>query len=146
MAYDGPGRLNILVNKAFGSRSCLYKPLRFCFRVLFHLEIPQRFFNSGLHLMHPYNIIIHPDSKIGSNITIFHNVTIGAKKTGKNAGSPTIEDNVTICPNSIILGNVTIGRNAIIGAGSVVVHSVPADCSVAGNPARVVGKCKIPLE
>ena len=140
MAYDGPGRLSIAVNKAFGSKSRLFNPLRFCLRLILHLEIPQRFFESGLRLVHPYNIIIHPGSKIGCNITIFHNVTIGAKNTGRNAGCPTLEDNVTVFPHSIILGNVTIGHDSLVGAGSVVVNSVPAHCSVAGNPARVVGE------
>jgi serine O-acetyltransferase len=77
---------------------------------------------------------------MGSNITIHHNVTIATIKTGKNKGAPIIEDNVVIYPHSVILGNVTIGKDSIVGAGSVVVHSVPANCSVAGNPARVVSK------
>lgn len=140
MAYDGPGRLNILVNKTFKSNFFFFRPLQFCFRLLFHLEIPTRFFKNGLYLIHPYNVIIHPDSKMGSNITIHHNVTIATIKTGKNKGAPIIEDNVVIYPHSVILGNVTIGKDSIVGAGSVVVHSVPANCSVAGNPARVVSK------
>ncbi len=140
MAYDGPGRLDILVNKAFRSRSIFFKPLQVCFRFLFHLEIPLRFFENGLSLVHPYNIIIHPDSKIGANITMYHNVTIAIKKTGNNKGSPTIEDDVIIYPHSVILGNVSIGRKSIVGAGSVVTHSVPPYCSVAGNPAHIIGK------
>jgi acetyltransferase-like isoleucine patch superfamily enzyme len=37
-----------------------------------------------------------------------------------------------------ILANLTIGENAIVGAGSVVTKDVPANCIVAGNPARVL--------
>jgi maltose O-acetyltransferase len=33
---------------------------------------------------------------------------------------------------------VTIGENSTIGAGSVVLHDVPADVVVAGKPARIV--------
>ena len=40
--------------------------------------------------------------------------------------------NVTICPG------VTIGKNSVIGAGSVVVHDIPANCVAVGNPARVL--------
>ena len=40
--------------------------------------------------------------------------------------------------NSTILPGVVIGENSLVGAGSVVVHDVPADTVVAGNPARVV--------
>lgn len=40
--------------------------------------------------------------------------------------------NVTICPG------VTIGDNSVIGAGSVVVHDIPANCVAVGNPCRVL--------
>jgi len=39
---------------------------------------------------------------------------------------------------SVILPGVTIGNRAIVAAGSVVVHDVPDDVMVAGNPARIV--------
>ena len=40
--------------------------------------------------------------------------------------------------NSTILPGVEIGEGALVGAGSVVVHDVPAGAVVAGNPARVI--------
>lgn len=49
-----------------------------------------------------------------------------------------IEDNcwigagVTICPG------VRIGENSVIGAGSVVIHDIPANTVAAGNPCRVI--------
>ncbi|MDZ4165812.1 MAG: acyltransferase [Smithellaceae bacterium] len=49
-----------------------------------------------------------------------------------------IGDNVWIGDSAIICKGVSIGDNSIIGAGSVVVHDIPADCIAAGNPARVV--------
>ena len=36
-----------------------------------------------------------------------------------------------------ILGNITIGAHTKVGAGSVVIHSVPADSTVVGVPGRV---------
>lgn len=52
-----------------------------------------------------------------------------------------IGENVLIGAHSIIMPNVkTIGENAVISAGSVVVHPVPANTVVSGNPATVVGK------
>lgn len=49
-----------------------------------------------------------------------------------------IEDGVWIGGGAIILPGVTIGRNSVIGAGSVVTHSVPANCIAVGNPCRVI--------
>lgn len=48
--------------------------------------------------------------------------------------------NVFIGCNSLILKGVTIGDNSVVGAGSVVCNSVPENCIVAGNPARIVKK------
>ena len=43
-----------------------------------------------------------------------------------------IGGDVTICPG------VTIGDRTVIGAGSVVIHDIPADCVAVGNPCRVI--------
>lgn len=64
--------------------------------------------------------------------------TIGNKKDGRNDLAPVIGDNVNVGANVVIIGNITIGNNVIIGAGSVVVHDVPDNSVVAGNPARVI--------
>jgi serine O-acetyltransferase len=37
-----------------------------------------------------------------------------------------------------VLGSVVIGENAKIGAGTIVIHNVPADSTVVGNPGRPV--------
>lgn len=50
----------------------------------------------------------------------------------------TIGDNVWIGARSLILKGVSIGDGAIIGAGSIVASDVPANCMVAGNPAKVI--------
>lgn len=50
----------------------------------------------------------------------------------------TIGNNVWLCANVTVLPGVTIGDNCVIGAGSVVLHDIPADSFAAGNPARVI--------
>lgn len=52
----------------------------------------------------------------------------------------TVGDNVWICSGATICGGVTIGKNSVIAAGAVVTKDVPADCIVAGIPARVMRK------
>ena len=52
-----------------------------------------------------------------------------------------IGDNVRIGSNVTLLP-ITVGDNAIIGAGAVVTKDVPANCVVAGNPAKIIKKLK----
>jgi acetyltransferase-like isoleucine patch superfamily enzyme len=47
-----------------------------------------------------------------------------------------VKKGASIGSGCTILANITIGENALIGAGSVVTKDVPANCIVAGNPAR----------
>ena len=49
-----------------------------------------------------------------------------------------VKKGASIGSGCTILANLTIGENAIVGAGSVVTKDVPANCIVAGNPARVL--------
>lgn len=51
-----------------------------------------------------------------------------------------VGSDVWIGAGAIILPNVELGRGCVVGAGSVVTRSVPEDCIVAGNPARVIRK------
>lgn len=49
-----------------------------------------------------------------------------------------IESGVWLGVNVTVLKGVTIGANTVIGAGSIVTHSIPANCVAAGVPARVL--------
>lgn len=49
-----------------------------------------------------------------------------------------IGKNCFIGARSLIMPGVEIGDNCVIGAGSVVTKSVPPNCIVAGNPARIL--------
>ncbi|WP_405216962.1 serine O-acetyltransferase [Agrococcus sp. Ld7] len=80
-------------------------------------------------------VVVHKDSKIGMNVKIGQNVTLGARAGG--SGPPIIGDDVFIGPNSVCLGG-EIGSGAVVGAGSVVLKPVAAGAVVAGNPARVI--------
>jgi len=49
-----------------------------------------------------------------------------------------VRKGASIGSGATILSNITIGENAIVGAGSVVTKDVPANCIVAGNPAKLL--------
>jgi serine O-acetyltransferase len=54
-----------------------------------------------------------------------------------------VQDNVTIGSGAKLLGPITVGHGAKIGANTVVIHDVPPNSTVVGNPGhpvRVEGK------
>lgn len=51
---------------------------------------------------------------------------------------PFIKKGAIVGANVTILPGIVIGENALIGAGSVVVHDVPKEAVVIGNPARII--------
>jgi serine O-acetyltransferase len=94
----------------------------------------------GLFIPHTFGIVIGAD-KIGCNVTIYQNVTLGAKVLDvpfHKEYRPIIGNNVTIATGSVILGRITIADNVTVGANSVVLHSVPENVIVAGAPAKVL--------
>ena len=78
-----------------------------------------------------YSFIEH-DSVIGDYVTL----APGAKVNG----NVLIEDCAFIGAGAIIRQGVSIGKRAIVGMGAVVVQDVPADSTVVGNPAKILGK------
>lgn len=91
-----------------------------------------------LFIDHGHGVVIGETAEIGDDVVIYHGVTLGG--TGKESGKrhPTVGNNVIIGAGAKILGSFTIGDNAKIGAGSVVLKPVPANCTVVGNPAKIV--------
>ena len=65
-------------------------------------------------------------------------MTIGRIHNGTHSGVPTIGNNVTIYSGAKVLGNIIIGDNVIVGANAVVLRDVPANCVVAGVPAKIL--------
>ena len=92
----------------------------------------------GLFIDHGMGIVMGETTVIGSNCTIYHQVTLGG--TGKDVGKrhPTIGDNVLIGAGAKVLGPVNIGHNTRIAAGSVVLKDLPSNVTAAGVPAIIV--------
>jgi len=94
----------------------------------------------GLMIDHAHSIVIGETAVVGDNVSMLHSVTLGG--TGKEDGDrhPKIGNGVLIGAGAKVLGNIRIGQCSRIAAGSVVLEDVPPNTTVAGVPARVVGK------
>ena len=99
-------------------------------RILFNSDIFCRI-RFPIHLPHPYGIVIHSKTVIGSGVTVMQQVTLGGKSP-EEPDAPVIEDDVRIGAGAKILGRVRIGRGAIIGANAVVTRNVPTYATVVG--------------
>src|SRR5213079_3100281 len=75
---------------------------------------------------------------IGETVTLYQGVTLGGTGFATGKRHPTVEDNVTIGSGAKLLGPITIGHGSKIGANSVVIHDVPANSTVVGNPGHPV--------
>jgi serine O-acetyltransferase len=95
---------------------------------------------SHFFIDHGTGVVIGETCEIGSRVKLYHAVTLGArsfqkdehgkiKKGGKR--HPTVEDDVTIYPNSTVLGGETvIGARTTIGGNVFLAQSVPPDSLV----------------
>ncbi len=94
----------------------------------------------GIMIDHATGIVVGETATIGDNVSILHNVTLGG--TGKVGGDrhPKIGNNVMIGAGAKILGNIQVGCCSRIASGSVVLKDVPPESTVAGVPAKVIGK------
>jgi serine O-acetyltransferase len=82
---------------------------------------------------HGTGVVIGETTIIGSHVTLYQGVTLGAKSFKYDADGnmlnvprhPIIEDNVTIYSNASILGRITIGHDSVIGGNIWLTHDVP---------------------
>jgi len=87
-------------------------------------------------------IFISGGAKIGKNVVIFQQVTIGSNtlKDSDKRGSPEIHDNVYIGAGAKIIGNVIIGENCRIGANAVVYENMPPNSVAIQSKTRIIQK------
>ncbi len=88
----------------------------------------------GFYIGHFGGITISPLAKIGKNVNISQQVTIGESGQGERRGAPTIGDDVYIGAGAKLIGKITIGNNAKIGANAVIHKDIPENAVVVMSP------------
>lgn len=108
-------------------------------RFMTGIEIhPGAVIGNRLFIDHGMGVVIGETCEIGDDVVLFQGVTLGG--TGKEKGKrhPTIGSNVVVGSGAKVLGSFKVGDNSRIGANAVVLQEVPANCTVVGNPGRIV--------
>lgn len=117
---------------------------------LYGMEVPAAVeVGSNLRIMHRgFGTVIHPNTTIGDNVTIYHGVTIGrgdpwVSSSQTQMGRVYIEDDVVLCPGTKIIctrGDLRIARGTVVAANAVVTKDTGPDEVWAGVPARLLSK------
>ncbi len=108
-------------------------------RSLTGVEIhPAACIGCGLFIDHGMGVVIGETADIGDAVTLYQGVTLGGTGFATGKRHPTVQDNVTIGSGAKLLGPITVGHGAKVGANSVVIHDIPPNCTVVGNPGHPV--------
>jgi serine O-acetyltransferase len=97
----------------------------------------------GLFIDHGSGVVIGETAEVGDDVTMYQGVTLGGTGFARGKRHPTVGDEVMIGSGAKLLGPIEVGNRCKIGANSVVIHDVPANSTVVGNPGhpvRVDGK------
>lgn len=108
-------------------------------KVITGVEIhPAAQIGEALFIDHGAGVVVGETAEIGANVTLYQGVTLGG--TGFEAGKrhPTVGDDVVVGSGAKLLGPIAVGDRAKVGANSVVIHDVPSDSTVVGNPGHPV--------
>ncbi len=108
---------------------------------LFAVDIhPAAKLGRGIMIDHATGVVIGETAVVGDDVSMLHGVTLGGTGKQDEDRHPKVGRGVLLSTGAKVLGNIQIGECARVGAGSVVLKPVPPHTTVAGVPARVIGK------
>lgn len=105
---------------------------------------PAGYIGPGVVLKHTAGLVVGGEVVAGARLTLHQNVTLGDRYP--RGGQPRLGDDVTVGAGACVLGPIRIGDRVAIAANSVVLDDFPADCVVAGAPARIVRRPGLVVE
>jgi serine O-acetyltransferase len=120
---------------AFLPARALSQATRFWTNIEIH---PAATLGPRLFIDHGAGVVIGETAVVGSDVTIYHGVTLGGTSLTHGKRHPTIGDRVTVGAGAKVLGNLTVGDDSRIGANAVLVRSVDDHSVVVGVPGQVI--------
>jgi len=115
------------------------RALAYASRAVTGIEIhPAASVGRALLIDHGGGVVIGETAEVGDGVTMYQGVTLGGTGFARGKRHPTVEDDVVIGSGAKLLGPIRVGRAAKVGANSVVIHDVPPNSTVVGNPGRPV--------
>lgn len=86
--------------------------------------------NIGKHVIINLDCTIGHDSILEDYTTVLPSVNL--------SGNTITQKYSTLGTGAKVIQGITIGSNVIVGAGSVIIRDVPSNCTVVGNPGKIV--------
>ena len=106
---------------------------------MFQVDIhPATRIGAGVFIDHGTGIVVGETAVIGDDVSMLQGVTLGGTGAERGDRHPKVGKGVLLGAGAKVLGNITIGDYAKVASGSVVLKPVPAGCTAAGVPARLV--------
>ncbi|HTP22469.1 MAG TPA: serine O-acetyltransferase [Solirubrobacteraceae bacterium] len=139
-----PGVHALLAHRVAHALHCAGVPMlprivAYVSRAITGIEIhPAAKIGHGFFIDHGMGVVIGETAELGDDVTLYQGVTLGGTGFATGKRHPTVQDNVTIGSGAKLLGPITVGHGSKIGANSVVIHDVPPNSTVVGNPGHPV--------
>lgn len=95
---------------------------------------------TGVFIDHATAVVIGETAVVADDVSILQSVTLGGNGKERGDRHPKIGRGVLLSVGAKVLGNIKVGEGARVAAAAVVLHDVPAFSTVAGVPAKVIGK------
>lgn len=104
---------------------------------------PAAVIGQGIMVDHATGVVMGETVVVEDDVSLLHGVTLGGSGCETGDRHPKIRRGVLIGVGAKILGNIEVGEGAKIGAGSLVLDPVLPHTTVAGVPARVIGRPRV---
>jgi sugar O-acyltransferase (sialic acid O-acetyltransferase NeuD family) len=98
--------------------------------VLMALSLINTDVNIGKHCIINSKASVDHECQIGDFVHIAPNATL--------CGNVHVGEGTFVGAGAIVIPNITIGKWCTIGAGTVVLKDIPDNCTVVGNPGRII--------